>query len=110
MNAYLMLAVAIVSEVIATTSLKASDGFTRWLPAGAVIVGYAVSFYLLGMVVRLLPVGMVYAVWAGSGIVLVTLAGILFYRQVPDIAALIGITLIVVGVVTLQGFSRMGAH
>lgn len=110
MNAYLMLAVAIVSEVIATTSLKASDGFTRWLPAAAVLAGYGVSFYLLGLVVRLLPVGMVYAVWAGSGIVLVTLAGMLFYRQVPDGAALLGITLIVIGVVVLQGFSRMTGH
>ncbi|KND61895.1 Ethidium bromide-methyl viologen resistance protein EmrE [Candidatus Burkholderia verschuerenii] len=109
-QAYVLLAIAIVAEVIATSALRAFDGFTRAIPAAVVVVGYGVSFYLLSLSLslslRTLPVGIVYAVWSGAGIVLITL----FFKQTPDLAAVIGMGLIVSGVVVLNAFSKMSAH
>ncbi|HQR81377.1 MAG TPA: multidrug efflux SMR transporter [Thiotrichales bacterium] len=102
MNAWLILSIAIVVEVIATLALKASDGFTRWLPSLIVVVGYGIAFYALSLSLKTLPVGIVYAVWAGAGIVLVSLFSWLFYQQVLSSVQWFGITLIVVGVVVLN--------
>ncbi|OZB86136.1 MAG: QacE family quaternary ammonium compound efflux SMR transporter [Thiotrichales bacterium 12-47-6] len=102
MNAWLILSIAIVVEVIATLALKASDGFTRWLPSLIVVVGYGIAFYALSLSLKALPVGIVYAVWAGAGIVLVSLFSWLFYQQVLSSVQWFGITLIVVGVVVLN--------
>ena len=102
MNAWLILSIAIVVEVIATLALKASDGFTRWLPSLIVVVGYGIAFYALSLSLKALPVGIVYGVWAGAGIVLISLFSWLFYQQVLSSVQWFGITLIVVGVVVLN--------
>lgn len=110
MQHWLILGVAIISEVIATSALKASEGFTRLLPSALVIVGYGLSFYCLSLVLRTLPVGIVYAIWAGVGVALVALVGWLVYGQSLDLAAVIGLTLIVAGVIVLNVFSKTVAH
>ncbi|AYF34023.1 multidrug efflux SMR transporter [Halomonas sp. XH26] len=107
---FVYLVLAIVAEVIATSALKSSMGFTRPLPSIMVVVGYGVAFYLLSLVLRTLPVGIAYAIWAGLGIVLVTLVGIVVFGEKPDLPAVIGISLIVAGVVILQVFSKMNVH
>ena len=107
---FVYLVLAIVAEVIATSALKASMGFTRPLPSVVVVVGYGLAFYLLSLVLRTLPVGVAYAIWAGLGIVLVTLVGIVVFGEKPDLPAVIGISLIVAGVVMMQMFSKMNVH
>ncbi len=105
--AFLYLALAIIAEVVATSALKATEGFTRPGPTLIVVVGYAVAFYMLTLVLRTIPIGIAYAIWAGLGIVLVALVGLVVYGQRPDLPAVIGIGLIVSGVVTIQLFSSM---
>lgn len=107
---YVYLLVAIIAEVIATTALKSAEGFTRLLPSAIVVIGYGVSFYSLSLVLQSMPLGIAYAIWSGLGIVLVTIAGIFLYKQVPDIAAIIGMGLIVVGVIVIQVFSKTTGH
>jgi small multidrug resistance pump len=107
---YVLLAIAIVAEVIATSALRASEGFTRLVPAAVVLLGYGISFYCLSLTLKSLPVGIVYAIWSGVGIVLITLVAIVMYRQVPDLPAVAGLGLIVAGVVVLNLFSKMQAH
>ncbi|AOV15956.1 multidrug transporter [Acidihalobacter aeolianus] len=104
--AYIYLLVAILSEVAATTALKRADGFTHPLPSAIVVLGYGTAFYCLSLVLRSLPVSITYAIWSGLGIVLVTLAGAVFYRQMPDLAAWIGMGLILAGVLVIHLFSR----
>jgi small multidrug resistance pump len=107
---YLYLALAIAAEVIGTSALKAAEGFTRLWPSVTVVVSYCLAFYLLGLVLRSMPVGIAYAFWAGLGIVLVTLVGILVYGETPDMAALLGLAMIVGGVTIIQVFSSVSAH
>ena len=108
--AYVYLGIAIVAEVAATSALKASAGFSQLMPSILVIGGYALAFYMLSMVVESIPVGIAYAVWAGVGVVLVAIAGAIVYRQVPDLAAIIGMTLIVAGVVVMHLYSSSIGH
>lgn len=108
--AYLFLALAILTEVAATSTLKATAEFTRPVPSLIVIVGYATSIYLLTLVLRYLPIGVTYAVWAGLGIVLVAAVGIVLHRQIPDWPALLGMTMIVSGVVVIHLFSKTVVH
>ncbi|WP_346836817.1 multidrug efflux SMR transporter [Microbulbifer sp. SAOS-129_SWC] len=103
--AYLYLAIAIVAEVAATTALKASAQFTRLGPSLIVVIGYGIAFYMLTLVLRSIPVGVSYAIWSGLGIVLVTLAGAVVYRQIPDWPAIFGMGLIVAGVIVINVFS-----
>ena len=107
---WLYLTIAIVSEVVATSALKATEGFTRWVPSLLVVVGYASAFYFLSLTLRSIPIGVAYAVWSGAGVVLVSLVGWLLYQQSLDAAALIGIGLIVAGVLVLNLFSKAVAH
>ena len=107
---YFYLAVAIVAEVIATNALKASDGFTKPIPSLVVVVGYAAAFYLLALVLKTIPVGLAYAIWAGLGIVLVALVAAVMFRQIPDLPGLIGMALILAGVVVITGFSKTTGH
>ena len=107
---FALLAIAIVAEVIATSAMRASDGFSRLLPSAIVVLGYGVAFYCLSLTLRSVPVGIVYAVWSGAGIVLITLVALVLYRQVPDVPAIIGLGLIVAGVAVLNVFSKMQAH
>lgn len=110
MSGYAFLAIAIVCEVIATTSMKALDGFSKPLPLLLVVVGYGVSFWMLSLVVKTVPVGIAYAIWAGLGIVLVSLAAAWLYDQKLDLAAMLGMGLIVAGVVVIQAFSHSTGH
>ncbi|WP_407650336.1 DMT family transporter [Halomonas kalidii] len=110
MMAFVYLALAIVAEVVATSALKASDGFTRLWPSVTVVIGYGLAFYLLALVLRSVPVGIAYAFWAGLGIVLVTLVGLVVYGERPDPPALLGLAMIVGGVVVIQVFSSVSAH
>ena len=109
-SGYVWLAIAIVAEVIGTSALRASEGFTRLVPALVVVAGYGLAFYCLSMTLKSMPVGIVYAIWSGVGIVLITLVAMVLYRQVPDLAAVAGLSLIVAGVVVLNLFSNMQAH
>lgn len=110
MTGYIYLAIAIIAEVIATTSMKALDGFSRPLPLLLVVVGYSISFWMLSLVVKTIPVGIAYAVWAGLGIVLVSIAAALIYQQKLDPPAILGMALIVAGVVVIQLFSGSTGH
>ncbi|MBB5442678.1 MULTISPECIES: multidrug efflux SMR transporter [unclassified Paraburkholderia] len=107
---YALLAIAIVAEVIATSAMRASDGFSRLLPSMVVVLGYGIAFYCLSLTLRSIPVGIVYAIWSGAGIVLITLVALVLYRQIPDVPAIIGLGLIVAGVAVLNLFSKMQAH
>ncbi|MBB3930932.1 small multidrug resistance pump [Kaistia hirudinis] len=110
MPAYLYLGIAIVSEVIATSAMRASDGFTKLIPSLVVIVGYVISFYFLSLTLKVLPVGIAYAIWSGTGIVLISGAAWLLFGQKLDAAALIGIGLIIAGVIVINAFSQSSAH
>ncbi|MBL8387930.1 MAG: QacE family quaternary ammonium compound efflux SMR transporter [Hydrogenophaga sp.] len=109
-TAYLYLAVAIVAEVIATSMLKVSTGFTRLWPSVATVVGYAISFYCLAQTLGSLPTGVVYAIWSGVGIVLISLIAWLVFGQSLDGPALAGMGLIIAGVLVINLFSRSVAH
>lgn len=104
---WFILGLAIVTEVIATSSLKLSDGFTRLWPSVVVVVGYGISFYCLALTMKTLPIGIIYAAWSGLGIVLVTLVGWFFFKQHLDIPALIGMALIIAGVVIMNVWSKV---
>jgi small multidrug resistance pump len=110
MNNWIYLAIAIVSETIATSALKASAGFTRPWPTLLMAVGYGVAFYCLSLTLRSIPVGIAYAIWSGAGIVLITLASWLLFGQKLDAPALLGIVLIVAGVLVMNLFSKTAGH
>lgn len=110
MSGYLYLGIAIAAEVVATTSMKAIDGFSKPVPLLLVIGGYAIAFWMLTLVVRSIPVGVAYAVWAGLGIVLVSIAAAILYGQKLDLPAMLGMGLIVAGVVVIQLFSASTGH
>jgi small multidrug resistance pump len=101
-NPWVLLTIAIVTEVIATSSLKASDGFTRLWPSVVVVIGYGISFYALALTMRTLPVGVIYAIWSGLGITLVTLVGWFVFKQHLSTNVLVGIGLIIAGVVVMN--------
>ena len=104
--AYLYLTIAIISEVVATSSLKATREFTRLWPSLLVGVGYASAFYFLTRVVNTIPMGVTYALWSGVGIVLIAMFDALIYKQSLDGAAIVGIALITLGVVVINVFSK----
>jgi small multidrug resistance pump len=110
MKSWIFLGIAIVAEVVATTGLKASEGFTRLWPSLLVITGYAVAFYFLSITLKEIPVGLAYAIWAGLGIVLVALIGWLVYGQTLDAASVIGMALIIAGVLVINVFSKTSLH
>lgn len=110
MSPYLLLALAVASEVVGTLSLRASEGFSRPLPSALVVAGYGVAFWLLSLTLKTLPLGLVYAVWAGAGTALVTLLSVLVFRDRLDAAGVLGVALIIAGVVVLNAFSTSGGH
>lgn len=107
---YLYLAGAILFEVAATSALRASDGMTRLVPTVLCLVGYAAAFYLLSLTLRTVPVGVAYAIWSGVGIVLIALIGTFWFKQPIDVAAIVGMVLIVAGVGVISLFSRTAGH
>lgn len=104
------LTMAIVAEVIATTMLKASEGFTRLWPSLLVVLGYGVAFWGLSMVVKSMPLGIVYAIWSGMGIVLVSFAAVFVYQQKLDWPAIVGMGLIIAGVLVINLLSKASVH
>jgi small multidrug resistance pump len=107
---YIYLCIAIVAEVIATSSLKATEQFSKPLPTMVVIAGYGLAFFLLSIVVNTLPVGIVYAIWSGAGIVLVAIVGLVWLKQRLDVPAMVGIAMILAGVVVINVFSSSVPH
>lgn len=103
---WIYLGIAIVSEVIATSALKAAEGFTRPLPSVMVIAGYAAAFYFLSLTLRTIPIGITYAIWSGVGVALISIVGWVVYQQRLDTASLIGIGLIVGGVAVIHLFGK----
>jgi small multidrug resistance pump len=110
MEKWIILSVAIASEVVATSALKASEGFSRLLPSLIVVAGYAVAFFCLSLTLKTIPVGVAYAIWSGAGVALITLVAWVFFGQKLDIPAIIGLLLIVAGVVVLNVFSKSVSH
>lgn len=110
MNVWFLLGVAIVVEVIGTTALKMSDGFSKPWPVLVVAVCYGLAFYLLALTLKQIPVGVAYAIWSGAGIALITLIGWILFAQKLDWAAWVGIALIISGVVVLQVFSKAAVN
>lgn len=107
---YAILALAIIFEVIGTSLLKLSEEFSRPWPTAGLFFCYGIAFFLMTIVMRSLPVGVVYAIWSGCGIVLISIASYFLYKQSLDLAAIIGIALIVAGVVVINVFSKSSAH
>lgn len=103
---YVYLTIAILGEIIATSALKASNEFTNLFPSLLVIIGYIIAFYCLMLSLRVIPVGIAYAIWAGVGIIIVPFIAYILYKQALDLPAIIGIILIVLGVVVIQLFSQ----
>ncbi|SDZ91191.1 small multidrug resistance pump [Haloplanus vescus] len=110
MTPYALLGLAIVAEVIGTTALKLSQGFSRPLPSIGVVVGYGVAFYALSLALEELPVGLVYATWAAIGIVAISVLGVVVFGEQVDVAGVVGIGLILVGVYVLNVVSGISAH
>jgi len=107
---YLYLAVAIIAEVIATSALKASDGFSRLLPSVITVIGYGIAFWCLSLTLKVIPTGIVYAIWSGVGIVLISAVGWFWFKQSLDAPALIGLGLIIAGVLVINLFSKSVGH
>jgi len=101
---------AVLSEVTATTALKFSEGFTKLIPSVVVVVGYGLSFYLLSITLKVMPIGIAYALWSGIGIVLTVVIGMVLWREPMDWARAIGIFLIMVGILIINLFSKSAAH
>lgn len=110
MNGLTYLMLAIISEIIATTMLKASDGFSRLYPSIVVVIGYCFSFWALSQVVKVMPLGIAYAIWSGLGIVLVSVAAVFLYQQKLDLPAIVGMTLIIAGVLVINLLSKSASH
>lgn len=107
---YLFLFLAIISEVIGTTALTASNQFSKLVPSLITVAGYGLAFYFFSFSLKAIPVGVAYAIWGGVGIVLVTLIGFFYFKQQLDLPALAGIALIVTGVLVMQLFSKTVTH
>ena len=110
MKNFLFLAIAIIFEIIATSALKKSEEFTKLIPSIITIVGYCGAFYFLSFAIRTIPIGIAYAIWSGVGIVLITIIGAVFFKQIPDLPAIIGLSLILIGVTVINVFSKTTGH
>ena len=110
MKTFIVLFFAILSEVIATSSLKFSEGFTKPIPSVIVVVGYGFSFYLLSIALKTMPIGVAYAIWSGVGLILTVVAGMILWRETLDWAKVTGIVLILAGIVLINVFSKSAVH
>lgn len=106
----IILFLAVLSEVIATTALKFSEGFTKLVPSIIVVLGYGASFYLLSLSLKVMPIGLVYAIWSGIGIVLTVIIGMVIWREPLDWARSLGIFLIIGGILVINLFSTSTGH
>ncbi|MCC6300835.1 MAG: multidrug efflux SMR transporter [Anaerolineales bacterium] len=110
MQSFLVLFLAILSEVIGTAALKLSNGFAKPIPSAVVVVGYGASFYLLSLALKAMPIGVAYAIWSGAGLILTVIAGMIIWRETLDWARVVGIILILMGIVFLNVVSKSPAH
>jgi len=108
--AWFYLSIAILSEVIGTLALKSSNGFTHLASSTLCIIAYSIAFYCLSLVVKDVSVGVAYAIWSGAGIVLITTLSAFLFKQTPDLAAIIGMMLIIAGVIVINIFSKSVSH
>ena len=107
---YLYLLIAIIGEVIATTYLKSTDNFSEVIPTTYVVAGYATAFYFMMLAMKTIPIAITYSIWAAVGISVITIIGALKYREIPDFLAILGIGLIIIGVILLVFYSKMGTN
>ena len=107
---YLYLLIAIIGEVVATTYLKSTNNFSEVMPTTYVVTGYGIAFYFMMLAMKTIPIAVTYSIWAGVGISAITILGALKYKEVPDLMALIGLGLIIVGVIILVFYSKMGTN
>ena len=107
---YVYLVIAVAAETIGTTALQASDQFTRLWPTVLVVFAYGFAFYFLGIALKYIPVGIAYALWSGLGIVLIAVIGFAVFGQVLDLAAILGLAMIIGGIVVIQLFSSSATH
>ena len=110
MKNFTILFFAILSEVIATSALKFSEGFTRLVPSIVVVAGYGLSFYLLSLSLKVFPIGIAYAIWSGVGLILTVIAGMILWKETLDWARVAGIILILAGIIIINVFSKVSAH
>ena len=110
MSKWVYLGLAILSEVIATASLKSTEGFTKFWPSILVLIGYSAAFYFLSLTLDTIPIGVAYAIWSGVGVAAITIVSILIFDQKIDFAALVGIFLIIVGVIILRIYSNISVE
>ena len=110
MTGFIYLAIAIVGEVIATSFLRASAGFSQLVPTLVVVVGYGITFYFFSLALQTIPVGIGYAIWSGVGIVLISIIAYFAYGQTLDLPALLGMALILAGVLVINIFSKSTGH
>lgn len=108
--AWIYLCIAIIAEVVATTALKYTEGFSRLAPSAIVLAGYGAAFFLLSKIVQVLPLAVTYAIWSGAGIALVGIVGWIWLGQKLDTAAMLGIALIILGVLVINVFSSTVSH
>ncbi|MCR9229639.1 MAG: SMR family transporter [bacterium] len=110
LTSYLALGVAIVLEVIGTSALQASQQFTRPVPTTITVVTYLSAFYFLSLALKMIPVGIAYAIWSGVGIVLISCVGLILFKQKLDLSAILGLALIIAGVLVINLFSQTVSH
>ena len=101
-QAYILLGVSIAGEIISTGTLKATEGFTKWMPSLICILAITICMYTMSHVMKILPIGITYATWSGVGIVALSLIGVFKYKQIPNIPTLVGLLLIIIGVVIVN--------
>jgi len=107
---YLFLILAVAAETIGTSALQASQQFTRLVPSVLVVVGYGAAFYFMALTLKVMPVGIVYAIWSGLGIVFIALIGLVVFGQRLDLPAVLGLGLIIAGILVIQLFSGSSTH
>jgi small multidrug resistance pump len=107
---YFYLLIAIIGEVIGTTYLKSTNNFSEFLPSTYVVLGYGTAFYFMMLAMKTIPVAITYSIWAAVGISAITILGALKYKEIPDLLAILGLGLIIVGVIILVFFSKMGTN
>lgn len=107
---YIYLVIAIICEVIATSALKATEGFSRLLPSIVTVIGYAAAFYFLSLTLKSIPIGIAYAMWSGVGVVLIAIIGVVVFQQRLDLPAVVGLSLIIAGVLVLNLLSKTTSH
>ena len=110
MKNFSFLAIAILFEIVATSALKSSQQFTKLIPSVITFIGYVGAFYFLSLALKTVPIGIAYAIWSGVGIVLITLIGVFYYKEIPDLPAIIGLFLILAGVIVINVFSKTTTH